>query len=324
VSISATGRARRAAAALNCQLSCPGGLASYASARRCGTAGGRPGRDPRMLVAALDRRVRRGLGHRARAGEDIQGPRRRAHPAPQVAPHCLHRAGRSRLVLPIARQGRADPAHWWRTRPPAPTKPCTPSSGSGWASRWPTQSFPTTPSSSQVATLPTKALAAYAEVLDALQLTPWNGEPHHEGNPDAPVRRWHFGANLAGQVTYLVLEDQREVHLLLVQWLDDAPATVTDLSARHRSRHWVYRKHIPCGTGRTRRRRYVRAPVAVPLAVIDSMGAGRTRRRCSTPGRRSECGRRDELRRGPAPSPPLLRSASSARRSAWVARRTSA
>jgi hypothetical protein len=32
-------------------------------------------------------------------------------------------------------------------------------------------------------------LDVYAEVLDVLQLTPWNGEPQHEGNPDASVRR---------------------------------------------------------------------------------------------------------------------------------------
>lgn len=37
----------------------------------------------------------------------------------------------------------------------------------------------------QVAALPTEALLAYAEVLDALQLTPWNGESPHEDNPDA-------------------------------------------------------------------------------------------------------------------------------------------
>jgi hypothetical protein len=71
----------------------------------------------------------------------------------------------------------------------------------------------------QVAALPTEALAAYAEVLEVLRLTPWNGEPQHEGNPDASVRRWHFGSNLAGQVVYLIVDDRQEVHLLLVQWL---------------------------------------------------------------------------------------------------------
>ena len=71
----------------------------------------------------------------------------------------------------------------------------------------------------QVTTLPVEALAAYADVLDVLKLTPWNGEPQHEDNPDAEVRRWYFGPSLAGQVIYLIVEEQREVHVLLVQWL---------------------------------------------------------------------------------------------------------
>ncbi len=71
----------------------------------------------------------------------------------------------------------------------------------------------------QVAALPTEVLAVYAEVLDVLQLTPWAGESQHENNPDAPVRRWPFGPDLAGQVIYLITEDRREVHVLLVQWL---------------------------------------------------------------------------------------------------------
>jgi hypothetical protein len=70
-----------------------------------------------------------------------------------------------------------------------------------------------------LAALPAEHLAAYAEVLDVLQLTPWNGEPQHEENPDAQVRRWHFGPDLAGQMVYLIVEDPQEVHVLLVQWL---------------------------------------------------------------------------------------------------------
>ena len=72
--------------------------------------------------------------------------------------------------------------------------------------------------SEQVAALPAEILASYVEVLAVLQLTPWNGCPQHSANPDAPVRRWAFGPGQAGQVIYLILEDQQEVHLLLVQW----------------------------------------------------------------------------------------------------------
>lgn len=52
----------------------------------------------------------------------------------------------------------------------------------------------------QVAALPDETLAAYAELLDVLQLTPWNGLPQHEANPDGAVRRWTFGAGQAGQL----------------------------------------------------------------------------------------------------------------------------
>jgi hypothetical protein len=71
----------------------------------------------------------------------------------------------------------------------------------------------------QVAALPPEALAAYAQVLDVLEVAPWNGEPQHAGNPDGPVRRWHFGREGAGQVLYLIVEEPPEVHVLLVQWL---------------------------------------------------------------------------------------------------------
>jgi hypothetical protein len=62
------------------------------------------------------------------------------------------------------------------------------------------------------------ALAGYVEVLGVLQSMPWNGQPQHPANPDTPVWRWAFGPGQAGQVVYLVLQEQQEVHLLLVQW----------------------------------------------------------------------------------------------------------
>jgi hypothetical protein len=58
-------------------------------------------------------------------------------------------------------------------------------------------------------------------VLGALELAPWHGPPHNEGNPAGAVRRWPFGPDKVGHVVYLILEErhQREVHVLLVQWL---------------------------------------------------------------------------------------------------------
>jgi hypothetical protein len=48
--------------------------------------------------------------------------------------------------------------------------------------------------------LPVEALADYAQVLDVLEVAPWNGEPQNVANPEGAVRRWHFGPNGAGQV----------------------------------------------------------------------------------------------------------------------------
>lgn len=70
----------------------------------------------------------------------------------------------------------------------------------------------------QIAALPDFALKAYAAVTSVLELTPWSGKPQHEQNPDGAVRRWMFGPTGAGHVVYLVLEEQREVHVALVQW----------------------------------------------------------------------------------------------------------
>lgn len=71
----------------------------------------------------------------------------------------------------------------------------------------------------QIDALPDEALAGYAEVHAVLEVKPWAGNPHYDGNPDAEVRRWAFGPGQAGHVVYLILEEQREVHVLMVQWL---------------------------------------------------------------------------------------------------------
>ncbi len=50
-----------------------------------------------------------------------------------------------------------------------------------------------------------------------LEVNPWGGDPYHRQNPDAPLRTLAFGG--AGMVTYLILEDQRRVDLLIVFWM---------------------------------------------------------------------------------------------------------
>jgi hypothetical protein len=69
----------------------------------------------------------------------------------------------------------------------------------------------------QIAALPQSALSALAEVLAVLELVPWNGLPINEANPDGAVRQLPFGG--LGLVTYLILEDQRRVDLLIVTWM---------------------------------------------------------------------------------------------------------
>lgn len=39
--------------------------------------------------------------------------------------------------------------------------------------------------------------------------------------PDGALRRFLFGPEGAGMVTYLVLDDQREVHVVHVLWIGD-------------------------------------------------------------------------------------------------------
>lgn len=74
--------------------------------------------------------------------------------------------------------------------------------------------------SGQIAELPGHLLLDYARALDALAAAPWDGMSHNSNNPDAEVRRWLFGPLGVGQVLYLVLECEREVHVLRVVWLE--------------------------------------------------------------------------------------------------------
>lgn len=69
--------------------------------------------------------------------------------------------------------------------------------------------------------LPVPAALGYAEVLGALQVAPWSGAPINASNPDGAVRIMVFGPGGDGFVTYLILEDQRRVDVLTVQWAGD-------------------------------------------------------------------------------------------------------
>jgi len=71
----------------------------------------------------------------------------------------------------------------------------------------------------QIAALPAAALVGYAGVFDVLEVAPWNGPPQNTSNPEGALRRWVFGPGTARHVVYLILEQQRAVHVVLVQWL---------------------------------------------------------------------------------------------------------
>ena len=68
----------------------------------------------------------------------------------------------------------------------------------------------------QIAALPQAALAALVDALTVVELVPWNGLPVNDSNPDGPVRQLPFGG--LGMITYLVLDDQQRVDLLIVTW----------------------------------------------------------------------------------------------------------
>lgn len=69
-----------------------------------------------------------------------------------------------------------------------------------------------------IGALPDEALVALAEAFAVLELTPWSvgRSVNPERNPDSGVRNLPFGD--AGMVTYLIVEHERRVDILLVTW----------------------------------------------------------------------------------------------------------
>jgi hypothetical protein len=68
----------------------------------------------------------------------------------------------------------------------------------------------------QISALPQPALNALADAIGVLELAPWNGRPLNDANPGGPVRQLPFGD--LGMITYLILDDQQRVDLLIVTW----------------------------------------------------------------------------------------------------------
>lgn len=72
----------------------------------------------------------------------------------------------------------------------------------------------------QIAELPAHLLASYAAAIAEMKTQPWAAPSHNSNNPGGAVRQWLFGPLGSGQVLYLVLERDREVHVLRVVWFE--------------------------------------------------------------------------------------------------------
>ena len=68
----------------------------------------------------------------------------------------------------------------------------------------------------QVNTLPAEALRPLAELFTLLETAPWSGQPFNPARPRGNMLTHVFGER--GLATYLVLEEQREVYLLRIEW----------------------------------------------------------------------------------------------------------
>ncbi|WP_433717040.1 hypothetical protein ACQP2U_42540 (plasmid) [Nocardia sp. CA-084685] len=71
----------------------------------------------------------------------------------------------------------------------------------------------------QVDGLPTEALVHYAELIAFLELTPNEGPPYRDDNPDSGMRRMIFGHDGEGLAVYVVLEQDRRVVVVSVTWV---------------------------------------------------------------------------------------------------------
>jgi hypothetical protein len=68
----------------------------------------------------------------------------------------------------------------------------------------------------QVNVIPQEALGPLAELFTLLETAPWSGEPFNPANPRSNMLTHAFGER--GLATYLVLDEQREVYLLRIEW----------------------------------------------------------------------------------------------------------
>ena len=63
----------------------------------------------------------------------------------------------------------------------------------------------------QVDAMPLPALVHYAELIVFLELTPWDGPPYRDDNPEGNLRKITFGPASDGIAVYLVLAGRGRV-----------------------------------------------------------------------------------------------------------------
>ncbi|MBG0813807.1 hypothetical protein [Planomonospora sp. ID82291] len=68
----------------------------------------------------------------------------------------------------------------------------------------------------QIAELPEEALRPLEELLALLEIAPWSGQPYNPANPKANMLTHAFGER--GLATYIVLDEQREIYLIRIEW----------------------------------------------------------------------------------------------------------
>ncbi|MEU0521024.1 hypothetical protein [Streptosporangium sp. NPDC006007] len=68
----------------------------------------------------------------------------------------------------------------------------------------------------QIAAIPVEALRPLAELLALLEIAPWSGQSYSPAKPKANMLTHAFGER--GLATYVVLDEQREVYLIRIEW----------------------------------------------------------------------------------------------------------
>jgi hypothetical protein len=68
----------------------------------------------------------------------------------------------------------------------------------------------------QTSRVPWEGLSPLAELFTLLETAPWSGKPFNLANPRGNMLTHAFGE--LGLATYLVLEEQREVFVLRIEW----------------------------------------------------------------------------------------------------------